>query len=135
MKKCLSYFVIATLMLLSGCNSDSNPTTDPIQGQWKLINISGTFAGIDDDFTPGLITWDFNPISQMVTVVNNNTDATKWDILETGVYAYRFINNPDSLCGESLEIDSSLFGCYSIANNTLIIDQSISDGFVITLNR
>jgi len=135
MKKYFSFFVFATLMLLSGCNSDSNSTTDTIQGQWKLINISGTFAGIDDDFTPGLITWNFNPISQMVTVVNNNTDTTKWDILETGVYTYRFINNPDSLCGESLEIDGSVFGCYSIANNTLIIDQSISDGFVITLNR
>jgi len=124
-----------TLLLLSGCNSDSSGSTDPVQGQWKLINVSGTFAGINDSFTPGTITWNFNPITQMVTVVNNNTDATKWDVLETGMYTYRFIQNPDAPCSESLEIDGSVFGCYTVSNQTLVIDQSIADGFAITLHR
>lgn len=135
MKKHLSLFVIVTFLLLSSCNSDSNSTTDPVQGQWKLVNVSGTFAGIHDDFAPGVITWDFNPITQMVTVVNNNTDTNKWDVLETGVYTYHFVNNPDSPCGESIEIDGSVYGCYTVSNQTLVIDQAIADGFAITLHR
>jgi hypothetical protein len=45
------------------------------------------------------------------------------------------INNPDFPCGESIEIDGSVFGCYSVVNDSLVIDQSIADGFAITLKR
>jgi len=101
----------------------------------ELVNVNGTFGGINDNFPPGTITWDFNPTTQMVTVVNNNTNTNLLDVLETGIYTYRFINNPDSPCAESLEIDGSVYGCYSVANDSLVIDQSIADGFAITLKR
>jgi hypothetical protein len=134
MKKLILLFPILLIFILPGCSSDSKSTnTDPVQGQWKLIAVDGTFAGIHNTFTPGLITWTFNSITQTVTVVNNNTDPNLWDLLETGVYNYHFVNNTDSPCEESIEIDGSIYGCYTVANNTLIIDQSVADGFSIQL--
>lgn len=73
---------------------------DSLSGRWKLVNVTGTLAGINNNFTSGLITWDFNAISQTVTVVNNNNNLNLWNVLETGGYNYQFINNPDSLMGK-----------------------------------
>lgn len=135
MKKSIFILSILTLALLPSCSNDSNANTDPIQGQWKLVNVKGTFAGINNNFAPGLITWDFNPITQTVTVVNNNTDPNAWAVLETGVYNYQFVNNPELPCSQSLKIDGSVMGCYTVANDSLVIDQSIADGFAVTLKH
>ncbi len=136
MKKFLFATFIFINVTLSSCSNDNNFTNkNSVEGRWKLVNVTGTFAGINNNFTYGIITWDFNSITQTVTVVNNNTDSNLWDVLETGVYNYQFINNPDSPCGESIEIDGSIFGCYSVDNEYLVIDQSIADGFAITLKR
>ena len=136
MKKSISILVMLFLILFSSCSSDSkSSTSDSISGKWKLISVDGTFAGIHDTFPEGTINWDFNPITQMVTVTNNNTDANLWDMLETGVYTYHFVNNPDLPCSESIEIDGTIYGCFSIVNDTLTIDQSVADGYAITLKR
>ena len=136
MKKFLFATFIFINVTLSSCSNDDNFTNkNSVEGSWKLVNVTGTFAVINNNFTYGIITWDFNSITQTVTVVNNNTDSNLWDVLETGVYNYQFINNPDSPCGESIEIDGSVFGCYSVDNDNLVIDQSIADGFAITLKR
>ncbi|QBZ97943.1 hypothetical protein [Flavobacterium sangjuense] len=136
MKKQLSILGILMTLLLVGCSKDSNTSAhDTVTGQWKLVNVSGTFAGINNDFPEGMITWDFNPITQTVTVTNNNTDSNLWDVLETGVYNYHFANNPGMPCSESIYINGAEYGCYSIANDSLVIDQSIADGFAITLKH
>ena len=136
MKKLFTFLSFLILFLLTSCSNDSTSAkNNTITGQWKLVNVSGTFAGINDNFPEGMITWDFNPITQTVTVTNNNTNANLWDVFETGVYNFQFVNNPEFPCGESIEIDGSLYGCYSFANDSLIIDQSIADGFAITLKR
>lgn len=136
MKKLITPFALLLLFLATGCSKDSNAAAiNSIQGRWKLVNVNGTFAGINNNFTPGTIIWDFNPITQTVTVVNNNPDPNKWDVLETGVYNYQLVNNPEMPCNESLEINGSSYGCFSISNDSLIIDQSVADGFFITLKQ
>jgi hypothetical protein len=134
MKKTIFYLTFILSLLQLGCssNSNSNPT-DAVQGQWKLVTVSGSFAGIHDSFAPGLITWTFNAASQTVTVVNNNTNPNLQSVLETGTYNYHFVNNPDSPCGESIDINGSVYGCYTVTNDSLIIDQAIADGYTITL--
>ncbi|WP_333600862.1 hypothetical protein [Flavobacterium sp.] len=123
--------------ILISCSSDSGAaSTDPVQGQWKLVNVSGTFAGINNNFPPGQITWHFNSITQTVTVINNNTDPNKWDVLETGVYNYQIIINPEpSSCSEIIKINGGDMGCFTVSDNTLLIDQSIADGFAVTLKH
>lgn len=129
----VSFFALSTLI---SCNKESSSSKiDVISGQWKLVNVNGTFAGINNNFPEGLITWDFNPITQMVNVTNNNTSPNLWDVLETGIYTYHFVNNPQSPCGESIDINGTVYGCYLVVNDSLIIDQSIADGFAITLKR
>jgi hypothetical protein len=124
-------FLLFTLLI--SCSRDSNSTPiDTVQGQWKLTNVSGTFAGINHDFTPGLITWTFNPITQTVTVINNNTDANKWDVLKTGVYNYQVVaDNQEYPCDEILKIEGGDMGCFTVSGNSLLIDQSVADGFAI----
>lgn len=136
MTKKLLILVILMMLLFVGCSKESTASSsDTITGQWKLVNVSGTFAGISDDFAEGTITWDFNPITQTVTVTNSNSNPDLWDVLETGIYTYQFVNNPELPCGESININGTPYGCYSFANDSLVIDQSIADGFKITLKR
>ncbi|NNT72519.1 hypothetical protein HKT18_09855 [Flavobacterium sp. IMCC34852] len=129
MKKIIISLSIMLLVFQSSCSNDSNTNPNTIQGQWKLVNVSGTFAGIDNDFEPGLITWDFNQTTQMVSIVNNNTDTDKWDVFETGVYNYQILEDPEFPCGEIIKIDGIDMGCFLVTNNSLVIDQSIADGF------
>lgn len=129
MRKLNLFFTLLTVIMLSGCSNDSGSNTDAVEGQWKLINVSGTFAGIDNDFEPGLITWDFNPITQTVSIVNNNTDPNVWDVFDTGVYNYQIVDNPEFSCGEIIKIDGIEMGCFSVSENEFVIDQSIADGF------
>ncbi len=136
MKKISFLITVLIFTTLFGCSRDSESSTpNTISGKWKLINVAGTFGGINNNFPAGMITWNFNPNTLTVDVVNNNTDPNLWDILETGSYSYHYVNNPDSPCGESVEIDGSVFGCYTFVNDSLIIDQSIADGFAITLQH
>jgi hypothetical protein len=136
MKKSILLINFLILVSLISCSSDSNKlSNNTVSGVWKLVNVSGTFAGINNNFPLGMITWNFNPNTQTVTVVNSNTDPNLWDVLETGTYNYQYINNPDSPCGERIEIDGTVFGCYTFVNDSLIIDQSIADGFAITLKQ
>jgi hypothetical protein len=136
MKKLILPFALLLIFILSSCSSDSKSTnTDPVQGQWKLVAVDGFFTGTHDTFTPGLITWTFNPITQTVSVVNNNTNPNSNDLLETGVYNYHFVNNPDAPCAESIDINGTVYGCYTVANDSLIIDQAIADGFSVTLKH
>ena len=137
MKTLKPTFLFLSFLFLISCSRDSNSAPiDAVQGQWKLVNVTGTFAGVNDNFNPGLITWTFNPITQTVTVVNNNTDANKWDVLETGVYNYQVVNaQPEFPCDEFLKIDGAEMGCFTVSGNHLIIDQSVADGFTLKLQH
>lgn len=134
MTKQLSILGILLALLFSGCNNDSNNQTSIVDGQWKLVHVTGSFAGVSSDFEPGVITWTFNPTTQMVTVVNNNTDVSLTDLLETGVYNYQIVasQNPD-MCSEVIQIDNMDMGCFSIVDGNLVIDQAVLDGYTVKL--
>jgi hypothetical protein len=135
MKKTISILGMLLALVVSACSSDSNSShASIVDGQWKLVHVSGSFAGISSDFAPGVITWDFNPTTQTVTVVNNNTDANLTDIFETGVYNYQIVGNPDpQTCSQIIKIDNMEMGCFSIVDGNLEIDQAFADGFTVTL--
>lgn len=134
-RKSIVLLCLFTVSLLTSCSKDSEPTTSSVAGKWKLTNVSGTFAGIDNDISPGLITWDFNPITQTVTVVNNNPENGLWDVFETGVYNYHIVTDAEYPCGEIIRIDNNDMGCFVIENDSFIIDQSVADGFRLTLQH
>lgn len=109
-----------------------------LDGKWTLVGVSGGFAGTNTNFQSGLITWNFNENNQQLTVVNNNPVSNAiYDGLQTGNYTYN--NSIMVSCGNEttpLNIINSFESCYTISNNTLVINNNqIADGFQLTLVR
>jgi hypothetical protein len=136
MKK-LKFLVVMPLFLLlqSCCNNNEESPTPTLAGKWKLINVSGGFVGVNDNFPPGQITWDINPDASSVTVVNNNTNSDLQDILESGVYDYSLTPDPNSICPNTFTVNNLDLGCYSVSNTALIISYDYADGMRLQFIR
>ena len=53
-------FCMILFMVLAGCTDTDTPLeVDPMQGTWNLLNISGGFVGMDQDFEKGTVVWSF----------------------------------------------------------------------------
>ena len=124
--------------LCTSCSNDDEPVQPKvINGSWNLTKISGGFAGIDDDYIKGTITWTFN--NQTLFVVNNaSAQGTIYSGFETGNYTYStFSANGIAY----VVIDDGEFGGYKIDANSMIINQnqisigSGADGFVLQFER
>jgi len=141
MKKILLLQIFIFTLILSACHHDDQPNYYPgnpnIEGQWKLVNVSGGISGTSYDYPPGMIKWKFNGISQTVYVVNNNVDDNMQDLLPTGTYHYSFVNNEATpeLCAQTIRIDGMNLGCYTISDDEFIMNQTESDGFMVKLIR
>jgi len=131
-------FLASIFALAISCNSgdSGSPTSQNVEGVWRLVSVRGGIAGINHEFNDGSITWTFES-NGTVSVWNTNTDDTKQDLIETGDYIYTFQPNPitPENCAENIYIDNVSYGCYSINGNTLTMNQVESDGFEVTLKR
>lgn len=138
-----TYFltVVSCLLLLTSCSVDDNtniPDPQIVIVHWNLIKTTGGIAGVNDEFPIETVIWTFNETDLKITVVNNNTDDTKQDALDSGTYDYTVTNNS----GETyLNIDESEFGGFEVTNTELVINQndlsqgSGADGFVYTFEK
>ncbi|MCL6265846.1 hypothetical protein [Flagellimonas myxillae] len=129
-------FVVLFGIVLFGCsNSQTGEKTDILSGAWQITNISGGFAGINDDYEPSTIVWSFNATTSQVLVTNNNTqDGILYDGLSSGSYPYSLLINEGK---QFLEIDGQEFAGINRTNVALVLDQnqttsgSGADGFVL----
>ena len=58
-----TFYILGLILVVLSCNSDDDvqQNTEPtLFGPWSLVNVSGGFAGVNDDFEIGTITWNFN---------------------------------------------------------------------------
>lgn len=146
MKKFKILVYIFFLIIVNGCQSDDGQNNSKkdvanseINGMWTLVNVSGGFAGANQNFTAGSITWYFDESNNTLTIVNDNqiTDAI-YDGLPTGTYTYSSILSTTS-CGEGfnpLAITNAFESCYTITDNILTIDNNqIADGFALKFER
>lgn len=102
-----------------------------IQKKWDLVNINGGLAGIDIDFPPGSITWDFDESN--VKIINNNPYMNAiYDGLSSGTYDY-LINEINGY--KTLEVDEQDLGGTYILNDELIVDQRAVDGFQMQFEK
>lgn len=129
---------IFILLLFIGCNSDDRTQHDvTLSGEWKLIEVNGTIAGIRHLFEPGTIKWNFNASNHTFTVVNNNTDDSKLDVFDSGTYTYALQDNdatPET-CSRTLVLEGTNYGCYAVTTTTLQINQGEADGIILKLIR
>lgn len=128
--------LLLTLILFS-CSKDDNETTavPTLAGQWKLVNVTGGFVGVNHNFPAGQITWNVDTTANTVTVVNNNTNPNLQDILETGVYSYTLDPDPNSVCTDTFNVNNLDLGCYSVSDTELIITYEYADGMTLRLIR
>ena len=135
MKTTFYVFILALLSVSCNNNDDSmqNPDTT-LDGSWSLVNVSGGFAGVNDDFEVGIITWDFNQDNLELTVTNTNTANVIFDGLPSGAYNYVFLTTT----GEdvSLVINSISYDLTTLSSSELVLDEGVAaDGFLLTYSR
>ncbi|GAA4897448.1 hypothetical protein GCM10023311_22820 [Flaviramulus aquimarinus] len=122
-------------------NVDNTSNNQITITQWNLINTSGGFAGVNDNFEIGDIIWVFNELTGSLTVINKNTDDMLQDGLDSGNYSYIFSENDSNLF---LTVNDSIeFGLLTISEDTetFTLNQNVTlagiaaDGFIYTFEK
>jgi len=140
MKNLRLLLVLLPALIMTGCEEDNatpmNYQQEAAEGEWNLVNVSGSIAGVNQDFAPGTIAWTFNE-NGTVTVVNNNTNEQAEDFFDTGTYDYSFVANEDNpqACAIVLEVDNINFGCQTINGDELVLSQVWADGYQLTFEK
>ncbi|WP_203258579.1 hypothetical protein [Hyunsoonleella ulvae] len=141
---------ILFLSLIFSCSVDNaDPEVDTLEAQsveifqWHLTNVSGGIAGVDVNFEVDTIVWVFNVDfvgNGTLKVLNNNTDTSLEDGLDTGTYS---ISIPVYGTQSIIFIDGEEYaGLLTPTEEDLIINQNIksdgaaaTDGFIYTFKR
>ena len=130
---------LGLMLVLLGCTNDNtHGNEDVVRGSWSLINVSGGFAGVDDNFEKGKIVWKFDAKGETLVVVNNDDSNLIYNGLPTGTYAYSVLQEKDKLY---LFVNDKEVGGILVAETKLVLDQNITtsgngaDGFVLVLEK
>ena len=133
MKTIQFFAAILLLTVFTSCNTNDDSTELPtLPISWNLTRVTGGFAGVDETFPRGLITWSFNSETNMLTVVNNNDNEASNDMFDSGTYPYS-VQTTET--GDILTVNEIEIGKISVTQNQLNIDQQSVDGFMLTFIR
>ncbi|MGJ8591857.1 MAG: hypothetical protein ACSHXF_04880 [Aquaticitalea sp.] len=133
MKAVRIFMSICLLTALVSCSDDDDNSTQLSHTTtWNLTHVFGGFAGIDQTLPSGLVQWTFDSETDMLTVVNNNTDEMVVDFFDSGTYPYSIQNDGTN---DLITIDGIDFGIYTETENEITIDQQVNDGFLLTLTK
>lgn len=128
--------LLGSSLFISCSNSNDNTQAVPtLEGEWKLVNVSGGFIGTNQNFPAGQIKWTIDTANHTVTVNNTNTDPNAADILESGVYNYSLVPDPNAVCTQTININNMDLGCYTVTDTDLVISFEYADGFTLRLIR
>ncbi len=134
------FICVVFLFVIIGCDSDDdvtpvNPPSNPsgLIGIWNLVNVTGGFSGINDDFEKGVIVWDFDDTKKRVEVTNNNAaNSSTEDLFPTGVYTFSIVTINGN---KELIVNERNLGNFEITTNEFIVDEQFKDGFRYTFRR
>ena len=137
--KILSKLLLA-LVLLSAftCNKDVIPPDNSItlNGNWNMKNVSGGLIGLNLDYNPGEVIWNFNTTTEKLSVTNNIITTGPKSIYAryaTGLYDF-YTTTINSM--EYLYVDSARVGTITIGTNALLLDDGIDvDGFLTRFEK
>ena len=123
--------------LISNTKIENAASEEQISGEWKLVNVSGTIVGVSHDYPAGKITWTFDRAAHTIQIVNNNTNEQLQDLFPSGRYNYSFETNTDfpEQCTEIMFVNGVQFGCFSIQNGQLLMNQLGNDALSATFIR
>lgn len=139
MKTLCSIIFLGLMLFLLGCTKENiHGNHELVSGSWSLTNVSGGFAGVDDDFTKGEIVWSFEAKGETLKVDNKDESNAIYKGLPTGTYAYSVLQGKDKYY---LLVNDKEMGGILLAETKLVLDQnstsfgSGADGFVLVLVR
>ena len=121
----------ALLFALISCKNDDNNNTPStvLEGNWKLVQISGGITGNIENFTPGSVLWNFDESETQVTVTNNAQSGSGG--LPSGTYQYSEQAEP-GICNNFIYVAADEYnidmGCTTIANDSLTFNNGYADG-------
>ncbi|MDO5968744.1 hypothetical protein Q4Q35_02905 [Flavivirga aquimarina] len=134
--------ILTCFFVLTNCslNDDNNSDDTVVFTTWHLTNVTGGLAGVDDTFDLKTIIWIFDGNNSVITVVNNNTDDTKVDGLDSGTYDFSIITEGDD---EFLVVENNEMGLLTTTTTQsyLEIDENstsegdVADGFIYTFKK
>ncbi|WP_299443802.1 hypothetical protein [uncultured Aquimarina sp.] len=125
------YLVLLSIILFS-CSNDDDNSEPTLQGAWNLVNVSGGITGLDEDIAKGVVVWDFNTTSGMVTIVNNSTTTTANTLLASGTYTYSVSAPADA---DLLIVNEVDYGRLNLENTVFTITEGAIDGFTFRFER
>lgn len=130
--KTLSFYALFFLLFnLTSCDINDDNTPTSLKGNWTLVKVSGTIAGIENSYPAGKIKWNFG--NSKVTVINTDNEYD-YDVFESGNYDYSLKNSEIGAdCTETININKTDMGCYYVNGNELYITQVASDGVLLKL--
>lgn len=134
----MKYFILCILSItIYSCSNDDDtssnePGLDGLNGTWNLVQVSGGFTGIEQIFDKGLIVWDFDESSKMVTVTNNAVNTNGDTFFPSGVYSYN-VSAPADI--EKLFIEDVSYGTFIFENSYFTVDQRFVDGSLFRFER
>ena len=143
------FLLLTCFFILTNCSLDNDIIEDlqEYDLEWHLIGVTGGIAGVDLQFDLDTIIGVFDnggdnndaDNDNILTIVNNNTDDTKEDFLDSGTYIYSITQETN---GNYITIEGTEFGEVTFpTTTTLLIDTnelstgSGADGFVYTFQR
>jgi hypothetical protein len=147
--KTINSFLLLLLFLCISCTSNedqvtSNSTTTILANNrvsngtrfnapncaltrpWKLVHLYGGFAGFDENYTPGAITWKLNYANQSFKVLNTISNTPSGGYLPSGTYPCSIVLNPNgTFCFEYYQLQ----GCSNFNSNQLGLSENVgADG-------
>lgn len=130
------------LFFLISCEQDEE-NINPITGSWNLIQLTGGFAGAQQNYNPGDIVWTFD--EDILTIEDNLTnieDERQYVLIEHENSLFMDFNGDESIFGD-------FFFYTEINDNEMIINQGnartiiendtvstgIADGFIYSFEK
>ncbi|MBQ4802386.1 hypothetical protein J8L88_05910 [Aquimarina sp. MMG015] len=125
--------VLLSIILFSCSNDDdNNAQSSKIAGAWNLVRVSGGVTGVDEDIEKGLIVWDFNETTGMVTINNTITDSSFNVLLDSGTYTYSISAPADA---DILIVNEIVVGGINLGNTSFTVEEIFEDGFSFRFER
>lgn len=126
-------FILISIFLISSCTSDNNMI---ITEKFNLINVSGGFAGVNENFNEGEIIWTFNTQNETLTIEKNIQNA--FSGLGEGNYSYSFKNIEEK---RYFYLNNTEIGSVTNEVDRMIINENElstgigADGFIFQLEK
>ena len=135
-------FLIIIALILSSCSIEDEPVVNNTSvATWHLIKSENPIIGTLSSFDLDTIIWLFDDTTYTLTVENNNTDDTKYDLLDSGIYNYDEITNANAtfiVINESeygITINENIFTLVHEVDISLSSGEMLDGGLIYTFQR